>query len=952
MSDVISTLSVVVEGKKTSVDGMLQDLEADLAKANAGADRFGSNFGAKVGGGAEAAGAGLGRAAQQSLSLASTLARLDAAQGNAGGGAERLKAALEDAAGASAKQVAQTQIQILSLERLAEKEREAGQFGKQFTDSFVEGLTSFAAPAAAAEAAIEGIKGTVESFKQAFEFKAELDASRTSITAQIGSLRDMDQVWAEASAFADKYKLTQADTTAAIQGAIPIIRQSKASLEEILTTMQRLQVLKPEEGIKGAAFALGELQGGQVRSLETRFNVPAAKAEEMKKAIEGGADAIQVLSAYLDKAGIGAEALAASTKGAAGAIKDQARAEEELKLAQAQWAQGPGMAALNEQTTLTRGLTRLLGGGGGLREAFEGVAQAERQTYASGTAGAAVANALANTIERLTGTTQQNATATTQASAAQQQYQAIVDVLAGQLQAGAISSEQYTAAVATAAAGLRDSQVATQQSATAFGAYAAAAQAAQSSVDAFTAAQDKSAAALADELQKKQANKAQTDLLKAAEADLAALGAQVAGGLRTAGAAATIMASQYHIAYEEALKLVNAQAQLGRGGAAGAPAPLLEAGGREDRLTSASITEARAAAAKRAEDAHAALANQTIRTGTATEKAAQLQANYNEAVRRFGADSKQAIEAQTAILENEQKGAKGRQGAAEKAQKALLKGEQDYQNKSADQEQAYEDKITQIQESAAEKRKKAQEALDQQELDSRASFYERLAGITDHKQQQALAAKYEALQQETAKIASTMGADVAAAYEQAGEKAIESESSIEQKIAAAQEKAKNSKGSARQAALAEVEYQQGVLKLQQEADRKRLENIKNSGSQIENETQKQLRDAEQQYDKHLDTLDKSFTRKFGASPSGEKAAAGTRDTASGALPATTKDGKPATDTVQRVVDENAQQATDSLGARLEGKLDALTSAVRDLVGHIDSITTAVRGLKSSSVLGK
>ena len=200
-------------------------------------------------------------------------------------------------------------------------------------------LNEVAVSALGFSSAIGAGEKVIESFVEAFKFKAELDASRTSITALLTGVRDSNQVFNDAAAFGQKFKLTQAEITTAIQATIPVMRQSKASTEEILTTLARLQVLKPEEGIKGAAFALSELAGGQIRSLETRFNVPAEKANEMKKQIEGGADAIKVLSDYLTSAGVGMDALEAQTKGAAGAMKDLAKAQEDLKLAQAEFAQ-------------------------------------------------------------------------------------------------------------------------------------------------------------------------------------------------------------------------------------------------------------------------------------------------------------------------------------------------------------------------------------------------------------------------------------------------------------------------------------------------------------------------------------------------------------------------------------------------------------------------------------
>ncbi len=73
-------------------------------------------------------------------------------------------------------------------------------------------------------------------------------------------------------------------------------------------------------------------------------------ANQMKKEIQGGADAVAVMNKFLGDTGIGMDVLATRTTGAMGAMKDLAKAQEDLQLAQAQFAQGPGMLLLQTQT--------------------------------------------------------------------------------------------------------------------------------------------------------------------------------------------------------------------------------------------------------------------------------------------------------------------------------------------------------------------------------------------------------------------------------------------------------------------------------------------------------------------------------------------------------------------------------------------------------------------------
>lgn len=233
----------------------------------------------------------------------------------------------------------------------------------QFGDAFKAGLLGVVGPAAAAGVALGALKGTIDSFSDALKFKAQLDQTTESITAQLRGVRDSGQTFQQAAIFADRYKLTQEDTSTAIQASVPLLRQSKSSLTEVLTVLSQLQVLKPEQGIQGAAFALAELEGGQTRSLSTRFNIPIAKANELKQEIAKGGDAVQVLGEYLTKAGIGAEALEARTKGVAGALNDAAVASENVKIAQGNLAaSGGGIFVVQGIARQYQGLANLLNG--------------------------------------------------------------------------------------------------------------------------------------------------------------------------------------------------------------------------------------------------------------------------------------------------------------------------------------------------------------------------------------------------------------------------------------------------------------------------------------------------------------------------------------------------------------------------------------------------------------
>lgn len=310
---------------------------------------------------------------QAEQATAQSVARTSAEQDRAAVAALRLATAQDRAAQASQRAAAQAARTSAAHERSVQNALELASAYDRTSKAFVtprgdmfgglkSELASTAAGVLGVGAALSAVTATAQSFADAIEFKAELDANTAAIDAQINTVRTTSIVWQEATAFADRYKLTQEQVTAAVQESIPILKTSTRSTTEILTALARLGATKPAEGIQGAAFALAELQSGDIQSLVERFGVSRDRATEMRDAIRGGADAVTVLTQYLNDAGVSMQVLEAQTQGAQAALKDYRKAQEDLKIAQAEFAQGPGIALLNEQVTITRGLTRLLKG--------------------------------------------------------------------------------------------------------------------------------------------------------------------------------------------------------------------------------------------------------------------------------------------------------------------------------------------------------------------------------------------------------------------------------------------------------------------------------------------------------------------------------------------------------------------------------------------------------------
>lgn len=293
---------------------------------------------------------------QQTIRTAQAHARALAAEGDRAGAIRVLTEAQSNARGISEATNYQLQTQISNLENAATK---ATDYGGALTN----GLTSIVGPAAIATAAIGAVIGVAESFKDAFNFAAEMESNTKAITIQLQGVRDSGQAFQEAQAYADRYKLTQQQTTEAMAAAIPVIRESRASMDEILGVFDRLQIRQPGKTFQDAARAIGELQAGQYTSLNKIFNVPLEDARGIAQAIKDGGDAVVLTSQYLDQSGISMDALKAKTEGATGALRDYAIAQEEVKRAQGAIATSAGgIAFVEEEARVFRGLANLLNG--------------------------------------------------------------------------------------------------------------------------------------------------------------------------------------------------------------------------------------------------------------------------------------------------------------------------------------------------------------------------------------------------------------------------------------------------------------------------------------------------------------------------------------------------------------------------------------------------------------
>jgi hypothetical protein len=780
------TVTVDVQGRDLNLVALLGRLEARMRET----DQLGIRLSQTTGSTLSAA---QQRAANTAVSEAQAMARAARAVGDDAAAHRILVQALGSSTGASDRSVASL---TASIGRLQSGSTLASEFGSSMKSS----LLGIVGPAALASAAIGGVIKVAQSFGESFKFVAGLDATTASIRAQLAGVRDTNVAFQQAAAYADRYKLTQAETNEAIAASIPVIRNSRASLEDILGVFDRLRIKQPGKTFGDAARALSELQAGQVVSIEHMFNVPANDANRMKHEIEGGADAVQVLSTYLTSAGVGMDALKAKTTGAAGAARDLERAQEKVTIAQGRIA--TSAAGVGTVQALAQGYDQLANIlSGDLQPAVEGVgntlntALGVNLAYVGGLARATGADFFG------LGTAAQNAGA-----------RLIIEGQASQL-AGQAATEH--------SARLKDDTDATIERSRA-GIILAGIEAdtRRESILEAEAAQDSAVASRtagqAAELQALQTQILAAQAQNAANAFLNLNPGIDQAGIRAAVNAGLIPPLTARLA-ELTLQIRAAKAELG-GMAMGRP----ETGG--DAI--ARVLNGQAASqrylAQQTANAAEAQRQQTLAVGTHAQKIKILQAEYERLSKIYGANSEQAINAETKLLQAQEAGAKkgraahaaagaGKLSDQQKLNTSLLADQEKYQDRAEEAERQHGERLVEIEKEYQKRSQEQERANEVSKRQSKADFYENLTSATKDVGPQIaheLSASYETAYAEAQKIAQAGNAKLAADYLALKQKQLQAELEYQKKLA----EARKSKDPA------EVQRLEAIHKLQTEAN--------------------------------------------------------------------------------------------------------------------------------------
>lgn len=824
MADTVATLVVELIAKDPGLAAKLREAEAGLKATDAEARRTQTSLAALKGDG----GAGM-------LRLAQARARLQVASGDAAGAERTLAAALAQVDRTTAQTIG-AQTQLVGIQNKLKASADGAKGGATGLVSSLQGL---AGAAAAAGVGLSTVVTVVSSFADAFKFKAELDASRASVAVLLDGVRDVPTTFAEASAYAQDFKLTQQELATAMNASAGIMRNSTAPIGDILNVMQRLTVLNPKENIEGAAFALKELQSGDITSIAERFNISRQAANQMKLEILAGGDAVKILDQYLTSVGATSQALTAQLDGPVGKMKDLALAQEELKLAQGEFATGPGLLALEGQINVTRGATRLLTGD------FADLSAAAQQNSSVLNTQAGILGIAANFGIQRAQAAQAQAAAEREAAAAAQEAATATQTSAQADVAGYAAASQY-------AAGLQEEVSALNQSAA-----------------------DKVSASLASQ-----------ELAATTGALTAAVEEAAASQLSAADAAALIAAQFSGVEAPAIAELITRQRELGTSTYDSITAQIEQQTQAEllaqkhDALAQA--IEAAAASGASAESAAAAIASQF--SGVEAPAVINLINLHRELAAARAQAAGPATGALGSIMASKpgrpsaiagrfappqlkvpRTGGGGRAGggsggggvsaaqkAADKAAKAEAKEEErrvkDHERtlqQLVDLEERYGEEQAKIREDFAKRMADAEQEFGDQQIQGRADFYAALAGIEDQAIRRNASAEFEAAAQKAAEIAKTKGADVAAAYEEESAKIIEAQARRQEEIKKLQEDGKKD----------EAAYLEGVDQLQRDAEQRRLDRIAQGADSLQTQQTEALNQAQQDFaDKQADIL--------------------------------------------------------------------------------------------------
>lgn len=164
-------------------------------------------------------------------------------------------------------------------------------------------------------AAVAGMAGAaagiVATLKNGLNQKVILEQSETLMASLMGGADKAREAMAMLSEEARKNPMFSRKDLVQTGAALSVFANGSAKqLQGLVQTAQKLSLLKPEQGLEGAAFALKEALGGDFVSLASRFDIPRSSIKALRDAgLEGKA----LIDALLKGQGITDETMSGMT---------------------------------------------------------------------------------------------------------------------------------------------------------------------------------------------------------------------------------------------------------------------------------------------------------------------------------------------------------------------------------------------------------------------------------------------------------------------------------------------------------------------------------------------------------------------------------------------------------------------------------------------------------------
>jgi hypothetical protein len=523
-----------------------------------------------------------------------------------------------------------------------------------------------------------------------------LRETQNSLKAVAGDTQTYNRVLAAAREQQRLFGGSLQENIEGLQGLTITSRSSGAQLKTLIDLSQRLGVLDPAQGASGARIALNEALSGDPTSLAKRYEIPRVALAKLRDTTIPVEERLKVIDSFLNGVGITSASVAGKVDQVALAYRGLSAELSDSKLTF-------GNELATSFSGAASGLARLIGlinqnpqaiaelknlrGGVITDQDVEDVRKGQRATKINESiTGASNAGA---EVDPLSGAIFKSAEGAAAANALGGLRDRILEV-------GSASESSFTG-VQNMIQGFTDGRVKASQLASILDALAERERAGSDAEDRraqqlnkLSGAEGDATKAIFDGIQKKIQSTQESQKLANVETTLANIGVAVKLGLLTSAEGATQLALQFGFARDQALGLVNAQAQIANTGRKGA-----------DGSGSVGIIAGYQEGIKAAADLRAAQERGILQNGTYAQKLALLRQQLKGLV----PDTAAYIDKQNEIIALQQGQVKGAQSTANKlndiqAQSGIdrYRIERENLERLRDQQQDYELKRTRSEE--------------------------------------------------------------------------------------------------------------------------------------------------------------------------------------------------------------------------------------------------------------